>query len=219
MKNNIKNACLTGMVLSMFLPAGLIADDDLTAPAINIIHITPDLPGSIIASVIDGNALHNVSGRNAVNMASGDSNSQVNAAAIAIDIDGIANANINIRQYQNVNASSLPNLSTSDIGDNAFANSSGAISINQTSGIGNTQANGLAIGIGQQVNVMSESMLSSTTAGVGLSTSETDTGTRSVTISDSAFTGARGLVQLNQSAGSGNSTANNFALQFELGTK
>ncbi len=219
MKNTKKNACLTGMLLSVLMSSGIVADDDTSTPAIDILVIAPDLPGSITTSVIDGNALHSVSGRNAVNMASGDSNSQVNAAALAIDSDGLANASVLTRQYQNVNASTLPDLSISDIGDNAFANSSGAISINQTSGIGNTQANGMAIGVGLQVNVMSESMLSSTTAGVGLATSETDTGTRSVTISDSAFTGARGLVQVNQSAGSGNSTANNFALQIELGTK
>lgn len=218
MKNN-KNTYRLALFLSMFIPAALFADDARPDLPMSIINSIPELPASISNSVIDSNVLNGVSGRNAVNMASGDSNNQVNAAALAIDSNGLANANVLTRQYQNTSASTLPNLSTSDIGDNAFANSSGAISINQTSGIGNTQANGIAIGIGQQVNVMSESMLSNTTAEVGLSTSETDTGTRSATISDSAFSGARGLVQVNQSAGSGNSTANNFALQFELGTK
>lgn len=178
-----------------------------------------DLPSSVTRSVIDGNTLSGTRGRNAVNMAAGDTNAQVNAASLAFDSAGIANATVSLRQNLNFNTSGPADLSISDISGNAFSNSIGAISINQTSGAGNAQANGMAIGIGQQVNVMSESMLSSTTAGVGLSASDTDTGTRSATISDSAFTGSRGLVQVNQSAGSGNSTANNFALQFDLGTK
>ena len=109
--------------------------------------------------------------------------------------------------------------SISGIGGHAFTNSIGALSINQTSGTGNAQVNGMAIGIGLDVNVMSESMLSNMSTGAGLAAREPDEGIRSATIADSAFNGSRGLVQVNQSAGSGNSTANNFVLQLDLGAK
>lgn len=175
------------------LPAG-------TAPSIN--H-----------SLIDGLALSGARGRNAVNMATGDANSQLNAAAIAIGTNG--SANMLTQQRNNQNLSSSPSLSTSRISGHAFTNSVGSLSINQTSGLANTQMNGVVIGIGKNINLMSESMLSSTNSGVGLATTEPDTGIRSATISDSAFTGSRGLVQVNQSAGSGNNTANNFVLQIE----
>jgi hypothetical protein len=38
-----------------------------------------------------------------------------------------------------------------------------------------------------------------------------------VAIDNTAFDGARGLIQVNQSAGSGNATANSFALRVETG--
>lgn len=179
-------------------------------------------------SIIDGHVLSGSRGRNAVNMAAGDANAQINAAAIALSPNGVANVDLNTKQNLHQNSRPVPGISESGIAGNAFTNSIGALSINQTSGTGNAQTsgtgnaqiNGMAIGIGQDVNVMSESMLSNMSTGAGLAAHhEPDEGTRSATISDSAFTGSRGLVQVNQSAGSGNRTANNFVIQLELGTK
>lgn len=171
-------------------------------------------------SIIDGHVLSGSRGRNAVNMAAGDANAQINAAAIALSPNGVANVDLNTKQNLHQNSRPVPGISESGIAGNAFTNSIGALSINQTSGTGNAQINGMAIGIGQDVNVMSESMLSNMSTGAGLAAHhEPDEGTRSATISDSAFTGSRGLVQVNQSAGSGNRTANNFVIQLELGTK
>jgi hypothetical protein len=171
-------------------------------------------------SIIDGHVLSGSRGRNAVNMAAGDANAQINAAAIALNPNGVANVDLNTKQNLHQNSRPVPGISESGIAGNAFTNSIGALSINQTSGTGNAQINGMAIGIGQDVNVMSESMLSNMSTGAGLASHhEPDEGSRTATISDSAFTGSRGLVQVNQSAGSGNRTANNFVIQLELGTK
>jgi hypothetical protein len=189
------------------LPAA-IADDALTG-----------LPYAINSSMIDGHALSGSRGRNVVNMAAGDANAQQNAAAIALSPNGNASIGLFTQQNLHQNSSSSPGMSISGIGGNAFTNTMGALSINQTSGTGNAQVNGMAIGIGLDVDVMSENMLSNMSTGAGLAAREPDDGTRSATIADSAFTGSRGLVQVNQSAGSGNSTANNFVLQIELGTK
>ena len=177
------------------------------------------LPYAINNSIIDGNALSGARGRNVVNMAAGEANAQQNAAAIALNPNGVANVGLFSQQNLHQNSSMVPGLSVSGIGGNAFTNTVGALSINQTSGSGNAQVNGMAIGIGLDVNVMSESMLSNMSTGAGLAAHEPDGGTRSATIADSAFTGSRGLVQVNQSAGSGNSTANHFVLEFDLGTK
>ncbi|WP_297809260.1 hypothetical protein [uncultured Methylophaga sp.] len=189
------------------LPAA-IADDALTG-----------LPYAINSSMIDGHALSGSRGRNVVNMAAGDANAQQNAAAIALSPNGNASIGLFTQQNLHQNSSTSPGMSISGIGGNAFTNTMGALSINQTSGTGNAQVNGMAIGIGLDVDVMSENMLSNMSTGAGLAAREPDDGTRSATIADSAFTGSRGLVQVNQSAGSGNSTANNFVLQIELGTK
>ena len=198
------------LLFASFLPtfSAAIADDALTG-----------LPHAINNSVIDGNVLSGARGRNVVNMAAGDANVQQNAAAIALSPNGVANVGLFTQQNLHQNSSAVPGLSVSGIGGNAFSNTAGALSINQTSGSGNTQVNGMAIGIGLDINVMSESMLSNMSTGAGLAAREPDGGTRSATIADSAFTGSRGLVQVNQSAGSGNSTANNFVLKLDLGTK
>lgn len=189
------------------LPAA-VADDALVG-----------MPPAINSSMIDGHVLSGARGRNVVNMAAGDANAQQNAAAIALSPNGVASVGLFTQQNLHQNSSTAPGLSISGIGGNAFTNSVGALSINQTSGTGNAQLNGMAIGIGLDVNVMSESMLSNMSTGAGLAAREPDEGVRSATIADSAFIGSRGLVQVNQSAGSGNSTANNFVLQLELGTK
>lgn len=180
----------------------------------------PELPAYVTRSVIDGNALSNVRGRFAVNLAAGDSNAQTNAGAMAIGLDGgTAAALVGVHQTTGWSRATAPDLSIAVIGGHAFANSSGAVSVNQTSGAGNTQANGMAVAVGFDVEAASESVLAATASGVGLAGPARGANMKAVSISDSAFRGSRGLVQINQSAGSGNSTANNFAFQLQLGTK
>lgn len=180
----------------------------------------PELPAYVTRSVIDGNALSNVRGRFAVNLAAGDSNAQTNAGAMAIGLDGgTAAALVGVHQATGWSRATAPDLSIAVIGGHAFANSSGAVSVNQTSGAGNTQANGMAVAVGFDVEAASESVLAATASGVGLAGPARGANMKAVSISDSAFRGSRGLVQINQSAGSGNSTANNFAFQLQLGTK
>ncbi|OIQ91135.1 hypothetical protein GALL_269320 [mine drainage metagenome] len=180
---------------------------------------TPDLPSYVTQSVIDSNALNSVRGRFAVNMAAGDSNTQANAAAVALGAQGGPTIGlVGGTQVTDPRQGNLPDVAIATIGGNVFANSSGLISVNQTSGVGNAQANGAAFALGFD-EVVAESVLSATTsnaAPIGTGTSKSH---QTVSISDTAFDGAHGLVQVNQSAGSGNSTANNFALQVQLGAK
>ena len=189
--------------------------------------LQPEVPMPIVIapgisnSVIGGNALSNIRGRFAVNMAAGDSNAQTNAAALAIGLgDSTVGAFAGVTQRVDARQVAVPGIATAIIADHAFANAAGMVSINQTSGAGNAQANTAAFGLGFEVGVVAESSLAATASGVAPTGSPGGSvRLRGVSISDTAFEGARGLFQVNQSAGSGNSTANNFALRVETGAK
>lgn len=177
------------------------------------------LPSYVTQSVIDSSVLSHVRGRFAVNMTAGDSNVQANAAAVALGAqDGSTLGFVGGIQVTNPRQGNLPDLAVAIIGEKAFANSSGLISVNQSSGVGNAQANGAAFAMGFD-EVVAESVLSATASNVVPIGAGAGKSHQAVSINDSAFDGARGLVQVNQSAGSGNSTANNFALQLQLGAK
>ncbi|MDP1595909.1 MAG: hypothetical protein Q8S46_01120 [Methylotenera sp.] len=199
----------TLLVMPTVLHSGLVmAQDPL-----------PDLPGYVTQSVIDSNVLSHVRGRFAVNMTAGDSNVQANAAAVALGAEGgSAIGLVGGIQVTDPRQGNLPDLATASIGSNVFANSSGLISVNQSSGVGNAQANGVAFAMGFE-EVVAESVLSAATSNVVPTGAGAGKSHQAVSINDSAFDGAHGLVQVNQSAGSGNSTANNFALQVQLGAK
>ncbi|MDO9052011.1 MAG: hypothetical protein Q8N02_11080 [Methylotenera sp.] len=179
----------------------------------------PDLPGYVTQSVIDSNVLSHVRGRFAVNMTAGDSNVQANATAVALGAEGgSAIGLVGGIQVTDPRQGNLPDLATASIGSNVFANSSGLISVNQSSGVGNAQANGAAFAMGFE-EVVAESVLSAATSNAVPTGAGAGKSHQAVSINDTAFDGAHGLVQVNQSAGSGNSTANNFALQVQLGAK
>jgi hypothetical protein len=176
-------------------------------------------PSYIAQSIIDSNVLSHVRGRFSVNMTAGDSNVQANAAAVALGAKGGPTLGfIGGIQVTNPRQGDLPDYAIAIIGKNAFANSSGLISVNQSSGVGNAQANGAVFALGFD-EVLADSVLSSTTSGVVPIGSVAGKGNQAVSINDAAFYGSHGLVQVNQSAGSGNSTTNNFVLQVQLGTK
>lgn len=139
-------------------------------------------------------------------------------AAISVG-DELAILHISSRQQA---ANDLPGGSNqrSEIGHNAFRNASGIIAINQSSGNGNTQANLVAIAAGSMAEV-SIDQLEHVSASQGMSANSSEStenpGNQIARIADSAFSGARGIVQVNQLAGSGNRSANVFALSVSAG--
>ena len=174
------------------------------------------LPALLSRSAIDGDVLANARGRLAINVSAGFANAQSNSAALAAS-SGSAKAAVtaNVR----VDAVSETQVDSSAIiAGSAFAGAAGMLSVNQASGGANAQANVIAIGLGADADVIAESVLSSTASGVAPA-SAARASVREAAISDSAFRGARGLVQVNQSAGSGNRTANHFALQVQTGSR
>jgi len=174
-------------------------------------------PDYVTQSVIDAEALGGSVGVVAVNVAAGDANLQTNAAALAQNVNGGSTARVAATQLANLDSNLAPDVAIARIGGHAFAGSAGLISINQASGQANAQANGVAFALGIDGEAIAESVLAQT-----LPESVTPAepgpprkGLREAAIADTAFEGAQGVVQVNQSAGSGNTTANRFALQVD----
>lgn len=166
-------------------------------------------------TAIDGNAFGFAQGNVQLNLAAGDGNEQANAASLAAGRNARASTSI---QQLGAGVSGSNGQYSATIGGNAFGNASGLISVNEVSGTDNLQANSIAIGIGPGAQALSGNNLSQVTGGAG----QTPTGSSSndrVAIGGNAFAHANGLVQLNQTAGSGNASANRFALEINLGGK
>jgi hypothetical protein len=176
----------------------------------------PQMPTYATHSVIGPYTLSGVRGRAAVNEAAGDSNAQSSAAAL-VTAAGLSSATVN--EVQNTAALiDQPAVASARIGGYAFANAAGLLSINQASGVANAQANRATLGVGSGAEVVTDSVLAAATSNAGpAGGGTTQTRRQAVSIADTAFDGARGLVQVNQSAGSGNATANTFALRVQSG--
>lgn len=201
-------------------PTAGTAGMDLQSP---MVLQTPSmtLPAYIDQSVIGGNVMAGASGALAVNQAAGDMNQQVNAAAIAYNPQGGASAQTGIVQSSTNTRGSLPNVAATSIEGSAFANTSGVLAVNQASGFANSQANSTAIAIGINGVVITDSVLAETVPAAGglVKAGNEQASTREVSVSETAFQNAQGVVQLNQTAGSGNSSANSFGLRLSVEPK
>ncbi|MCV6612633.1 MAG: hypothetical protein OIF55_17890 [Amphritea sp.] len=185
---------------------------------------SPQLTGQVgysTQAVISDFALEGSRGVIGVNVVAGDSNAQLNARALAVSVGQGVSATAQIKASQRVGLpNGGPDSATSLIGGNAFSNASGLISVNHASGAGNAQINDIAIGIAVGGVALTESELDLTVTGQPVSASLANGAQhRQVSISDSAFTGSSGVVQINQLAGSGNATSNSFGLSVSLGAE
>ncbi|MBF8671693.1 adhesin [Pseudomonas putida] len=151
-------------------------------------------------------------GNLSVNQAAGDQQQQANARAFAVGPE--ASATTQIRQRLNTPANPAMSARSTIQGD-AFSHGSGALGVNQSAGANTQQANALSISIGAQPQTIDDSVLMQQNVAL-LNNSgpiDTSTGHRQVTTSDQAFTGSRGVIQLNQSAGVGNRMANTLSIR------
>jgi len=160
--------------------------------------------GQVNQSLIKDNVFKGASGIAGINMASGDNHVQSNMWII-----GIESFNRGFIDQETVCRNEVPDKATDIIGDNAFSDIKGIFSINQASGSGNAEANLVFISIGEKINT---SALSQNVAKI--KNKSLYSGEFSDIISNLAFSGARGVVQVNQSAGIGNGIANTFHLNF-----
>ncbi|MDQ0124018.1 hypothetical protein J2W17_002966 [Pseudomonas lini] len=147
-----------------------------------------------------------------VNQAAGDQQQQTNVRAIAIGTEAAATTRIN----QKINTSANPSMNaTATIGGTSFSNGNGVLGVNQGAGANNQMANAMRISISAAPQSVDDSALSQQNVALQPSSGATGTsiGSRQVVTSDQAFTGSRGVIQVNQSAGVGNRMANTLSIR------
>ncbi|ANH98396.1 hypothetical protein SAMN04490189_5299 [Pseudomonas koreensis] len=147
-----------------------------------------------------------------VNQAAGDQMQQTNTKAIAIGTN--ASATTIVRQKLDTPANPSMNASAT-IGGNSFSNGNGILGVNQGAGANNQMANVTRVSISAAPQSVDDSALSQQNVALLPSSGATGTspGSRQVTTSDQAFTGSRGVIQVNQSAGVGNRMANTLSIR------
>jgi hypothetical protein len=167
-------------------------------------------------AIIEPNAATSTTGALTVNETAGVDNAQANQLTItsgnvAISVNG---------DEQLATVSARVKDATATIGAGAFANTTGAMMVNQSAGVGNVQRNSALIGSGAiGVVTVSDGELSAAAATNGGQGQMVQAGgIREVRIDSAAFRNATGLVQVNQTAGAGNATANSFVLRPPAGT-
>ncbi len=120
------------------------------------------------------------------------------------------------RISQKLDTAADPSLNAkAAIRGNSFSNGNGVIGVNQSAGADNQMINAVRIGISAQPQGIDDSALSQQNVALlpGSGTVAPVSGSRQVVTSDQAFTGSRGVVQLNQSAGVGNRMANTLNIR------
>jgi len=227
--STVFTACTTAVAASLALGFVLAPGCAVAGEANNIgnmVSISSPAPRMVIPAYIDqsvirDNVMTGASGAMAVNQAAGDMNQQVNAAAVAYNPQGAASVQTGILQGSRNIRGSLPDVAATRIDGRAFANTSGVLMVNQASGFANSQANSTAIAMGIKGEVIADSVLAETFPdAAGLVKAGRDQASiRDVSVSETAFQNAHGVVQLNQTAGSGNNSANNFALRLSAEPK
>ena len=209
-----KQRMLIACLLFSFMTPTTLSANDLTDPIQIMIR------QHHAETVMQGDTLMNVSGAVGVNMASGDSNQQSNSGAIALGSSNAHAQNL-IMQKSSIADGFTPDKASTTIQGQAFSNATGWMAVNQAAGRGNAQINGMAIAVGAAGRTLTDNNLSQILSGQQvLTVDQADTGDsqRLVEIDSTAFSGARGIMQVNQSAGTGNATSNSFELRIGVGT-
>jgi hypothetical protein len=169
-----------------------------------------------VQSVIGNGVANGATGVVAINEAAGLDNVQANQGVLT---NGQIPFNL-IGSSQSASTNAKTTAAKSTISNNAFSNTSGLIEVNQSAGVGNLQRNSAVIGSGPvEAEIVADGVLSATTAkGGGLGKSGNNHDAREVSIGTDALKNVSGIVQINQTAGSGNVSSNSFVLRPPAGT-
>jgi hypothetical protein len=154
------------------------------------------------STLIGPSSFSGASGVRAINQAAGVGNQEANAAIITT-----IPAHLDINQYSYGILKNASNSGDATIAGNAFAGSSGITQVTQASGSGNIEANAAFIGIGFSGVAMDAVSLSQMRGGAPL----VNPGVPyygHTSIAPTAFAGATGVVQVEQTAGNNNTAAN-----------
>ena len=180
-------------------------------------------------AVIEGAAVSGAQGRIAVNQAAGTGNAQANLGALATSDGGLGLVGVHAAQKPGETSPALRERdAAARIQHGAFSGSQGVLSVNQIAGSGNAQANLFMVGQGPQGVVAAGVHGISGIDDAALADVAGDANTtegavvpswrREAVIADDAFRGSQGVVQVNQTAGVGNSSTNAIVLQLPGGT-
>lgn len=171
------------------------------------------------SSELSGGALSGVKGVSTTNMAAGDGNLQSSSGTLAIG-DSALSSDTLIQSAKIKRDSTIHREADISISDHAFRQAEGWLSINQAAGHGNVQSNSFGVALGISVSSLSNATLQQVTADQqGSSGTGGDAGSavRNIEVDQTSFEGARGVIQVNQSAGMGNATSNSFRMNMALG--
>ncbi|PCE28537.1 hypothetical protein [Burkholderia ubonensis] len=174
---------------------------------------TPIVSGNATISTGAGNG---ATGAITINETAGLDNAQSNQLALGTGALGAGYVGLT----QSATAHAHVGDTTTRIDGSAFSNISGALMVNQSAGAGNLQRNSTVLGtLGAEVRAVSDTELSETApghGGPGLPVG--GRGVPEASISGDAFKHISGIVQVNQTSGAGNATANSFVLRPPAGT-
>jgi hypothetical protein len=172
---------------------------------------------------LGSNALAGTQGVSSVNAAAGNGNLQANLHAFASAPQ--AQATLQAQQHALNTTPAATLYASATINGHAYANGQGIASINQVSGNGNTQLNGVAAELTNQgIREATDGTLSaavSASAGAQASSNPRAqaVGTRNVGVDPTAMEGFNGVMQLNQVAGTGNASDNLLLLSAPLSSR
>jgi hypothetical protein len=158
------------------------------------------------------NSGSNYRGNQLINQAAGDQQQQINSRSIAIGTQAATHDNLSQTRSGQLDPSI--NAKAQILG-NSFTNGSGSLGVNQSAGAGNQMINVMRVSISAQPQSMDDSALLQQNVALSNNSGATDpqSGSRQVVTGDQAFTGSRGVTQLNQSAGVGNRMANTLSIR------
>lgn len=183
-------------------------------PAVAQEASTPPARGTD-ASRIDGTAAANVQGVASLNVAAGVGNAQANVRAI--EIGEHAQAAGVVRQTVDAGQADLQRDARAVLGGAALESVQGVVGLNQAAGGANAQLNVLAVGT-QALAAFGQPLDNLVLAGSRVDAVPDTAGAapaalREARIEGAALRASGGVVQLNQTAGAGNASANVIVLQ------
>lgn len=151
-------------------------------------------------------------GNLSVNQAAGDLQQQANVRVISVGGAGVSAATVR-QSIDLLPAGSAARNTQASIDGNAFSGGNGVVGVTQAAGVGNQQANVLSVTLLAAPQSLDDNVLAQSVTRRDESFSATPVGERRAAISNEAFSGSRGVVQLNQSSGIGNRTANHLGIR------
>lgn len=161
-----------------------------------------------------GAAGRGLDGRAAINQAAGAGNAQANQAALSLAPGGLAIAAARAGQrVEPAGAAALARAAQARIGAGAFDGAHGLLQLNQAAGAGNAQLNRFALARGAVAALDDAALAAVAGPPAEAAPARAASGARQAAIAADAFRDGRGVLQLNQTAGTGNASVNAIVLR------